>query len=121
MSKKSKENAENLKAECSESLLNSLKGFQELWGEAEYKYYALPISYQRGRGRKPGKHFTPVTGWSRHEITREEYEANVAEGDRDAVEAFMGRLKRNYTSYRRRVEGPGWREKLKAMLEEEVI
>jgi hypothetical protein len=50
-------------------------------------------------------------------VTREEYEAGIAESKRCQFEAFMGRYPRSYILYERKIARPGWREELTKMLE----
>ena len=87
----------------------------KLYGETEYQYYAIPISYSRGQ------HERPITSLERYEITKEKYEENEAIGKWVRHKAFMGTLKDSYISYEKRVSKAGWREKLIGLLEEKKI
>lgn len=78
-------------------------------GEPEYRYHKRYMRWSKER-RKPGNHWSPIGDGP--EVTREEYEANLAQSKRDAGEAFMGRLPRDYWEYYRRMSKDGWRERL---------
>ena len=77
-----------------------------VYGEAEYEYYAIPVYWRRDG------HTRPITGLGEFKITCEEYEKNKSKGKKDATDAFMGKLKRTYTSYERRIVKDGWRQQL---------
>lgn len=81
------------------------------FGEAEFTYSKSQVSWvsSRKRGEK-GSHFRTVTGGS--PISKEEYDANIAEAKRIGLEAFMGRYQRSYWDYDKKLARPGWREKL---------
>lgn len=83
---------------------------KEIFGETEFKYYAIPVTWRNGRKRGGGSHFTPVTGIEKYEVTEMEFNQNREQSKRDSLDAFMGRLKSSYTKYEKRISKPGWRE-----------
>lgn len=85
------------------------------FGEPEYVYRKVRHGWSPGRGRKSGQHFTLIK--KSPEITRAEYEENVEQGERDSVEAFMGRLHKEYFTYRRELKADGWPQQLASMIE----
>ena len=82
---------------------------REEFGEATYKYYAIPVSWKSGRH---GGHTRPITGLERYEITKEEWEHNKEESKKQRVAVFVGEHKRSYTDYEKRRVADGWKEKL---------
>lgn len=99
--------------ELNELLLDVVKKAREEFGEAMYKYYAIPVSWRPGRN---GGHSRPITGLERYEITKEEWEQNKEESRRKRVAAFIGEHKRFYTDYEQRRIADGWKEKLIALI-----
>ena len=92
------------------------------WGDTQFKYYAIPVSWSRSGGRRSRyQHMHPVTGLDRYVISEQEWLDNVEKGKRDRMEAFMGRLRGSYTDYQRRVDVPGWREKVIELLKEREL
>ncbi|WP_315833955.1 hypothetical protein [Bradyrhizobium prioriisuperbiae] len=59
-----------------------------LYGEPEYQYFKKHSAWVK-EPRKKGSHFTIIG--KGEPISREEFEANIAEGERIRGEAFMGR------------------------------
>lgn len=92
---------------------------REHFGEAEFKYYAIPCTWRwEGRGKK-GTHYTPITGLERYETTKDVYDKNKAESKRISMDAFLGRMKgRNYTEHKRRIEKDGYLQVLIKKLKE---
>mgnify|MGYP001609525821 FL=1 len=78
-------------------------------GEPAFRYYKKYVVWSKFR-RKPGYHVTPIGDGD--EVTREEYEANIAESKRQRGEAFMGRLPHSYWEYGQKMIRDGWREAL---------
>lgn len=86
------------------------------FGETEYRYFKKTASFSHADGpRKPGRHWVSVSD-DGTEVTQEEYAANIEQSKRCQVDAFMGRLKRSYVVYDRKITKPGWREKLTEMI-----
>lgn len=85
------------------------------FGEAEFTYSKSHVSWvsSRKRGEK-GSHFRTITGGT--PISKEEYDANIAEAKRVGLEAFMGRYQRSYWDYDKKLSRSGWREKLVEMI-----
>lgn len=76
-------------------------------GEPEYRYFKKLVVWTKFR-REPGYHCTPIGDGT--EISKEEYEANIADSARFCTEAFMGRLPQSYWKYDRKMVKDGWRE-----------
>jgi len=95
--------------ELKELLSDVVKKAREEFGEATYKYYAIPVSWRPGRH---GGHTRPITGPERYETTQEEWEQNKEESRKQRVAAFVGEHKRPYTDYEKRRVADGWKEKL---------
>lgn len=76
-------------------------------GMPEYRYFRKHVAWVKER-RKPGYHVTPFRDGE--EVSREEYEANIAESEKSRSAAFMGRLPTAYWSYNRKMVKEGWRE-----------
>ncbi len=96
-----------------ELLSGVVKKAREEFGEASYKYYAIPVSWRPG---KHGGHTRPITGIERFEITKEEWEQNKEESRKQRRAAFVGEHKRGYTDYEERRIVDGWKEKLTALI-----
>ena len=94
-----------------EAKSNIVEVARDRFGEGEYKYYAIPVSWRK-RGRRPGQHFTPITGLDKFEVSKDEWVKEYEESKANCTDAFMGRLKRSYTKYRCECVKDGWREKL---------
>jgi len=94
----------------SEELAAAIERVAELaraeYGEPEYKYYAVPQSWRKGQ------HWSSLFYEKDCEINEETWLANKDQSDKDAHAAFMGKLKRSYTKYRKNLVAPAWREKL---------
>ena len=91
---------------------------KEQHGEREYKYTRIAHrwSSSRKRGQK-GQYWTTIGGGET--VTREDYEANVAQGNVDSTAAFRGKLtKMIYYHYHREKVGDGWQDALIAIVEE---
>lgn len=85
------------------------------FGEAKFAYSKSHVSWVAGRKRgEKGSHFRTVSGGT--PISKEEYDANIAEAKRIGLEAFMGRYQRSYWDYDKKLSRPGWRERLIEMI-----
>jgi hypothetical protein len=84
------------------------------FGETEWLYFKKDVRWSQ-RGRRSGSHFIAIGDGT--PVTREEYEAGVAEGKRCQFEAFMGRYPRSYVLYEKKIAKSGWREELIKILE----
>lgn len=76
------------------------------YGDPEYKYYAIPHRWRNGR------HSSPLLYEDDCEIDEATWLANKDQSKRDLSDAFMGKLNRSYTEYRKNLVFPAWREKL---------
>ncbi len=79
---------------------------RQLYGEPSYTYHAKDVRYS-SRSRE---HMSVIGNGP--EISQADYEANVAKGKADHMDAFMGRMKRSYVRYEKHQVAPAWREKL---------
>ena len=98
--------------ELSQEMLDALDVFRREWGDTEYEYYAIPVSYRSGKRGQSGTHYRPATDLERFICTKEKYEQEREHSKSIATKAFMGNYKASYTDYQRRVKVAGWREKL---------
>jgi hypothetical protein len=86
------------------------------FGETEYRYYKLAHVWHGTR--RNGSYFSSATNKGTP-ITKEQYDANVAQGKKDSVDAFMERRKGlTYYTYEREVSKNGWYEELSNLLKE---
>lgn len=92
-----------------EPLSKIIAQYREQYGEPEYRYFKIHVSWSKPR-RQRGRHFMPIGPGTT--VTKEEYEANIAESNRLVGEAFMGRCTWNYWRYDREMVKDGWREVL---------
>lgn len=94
------------------------------FGEAVYEYRKIEHHWssdrtRSGRAKSSGSYYTTISGPGNSVITKEEYEANVAQGEQDNADAFMLRKRGGYYyTYRRKVLVDGWREHLTKILSE---
>ncbi|NEV75536.1 hypothetical protein DYI24_00375 [Rhodopseudomonas sp. BR0C11] len=91
------------------SLEDVAREYFEKFGEAEYRYDKRHVTWTKFR-REPGYHCSPTGPGT--EVSKEEYDANIAQSDRCRSEAFMGRFQQSYWLYGRTMSKPGWRERL---------
>ncbi|MCE5324941.1 MAG: hypothetical protein LLG01_00855 [Planctomycetaceae bacterium] len=86
-----------------------IEAFKVAYGEPEYKYGKLFISYNPINKRQRA-HFTPCR--DPEPVTREEYEQNITKSNQDDHAAFIGELKAPYWRYVRTISKPGWKQEL---------
>lgn len=92
------------------SLLDGvIEHYRSMHGDPEYHHFKRLIIWTKER-RKPGYHVSPIGDGQ--PVSKEEYEANIAESNFNRGEAFMSRLPRNYWEYHRKLTKDGWRERL---------
>lgn len=99
--------------ELSSALSRLIAVARSEFGETQWRYEKKLISWIRFR-RRPGSHSTPIGDGE--PVTKEEYDANIAESKRRDLEAFMGRYPQSYTRYDKKISTPGWRERLIEMI-----
>lgn len=92
-----------------DSLNDIVADYHERFGNPEYRYSKKQIAWSPRRGR-PGEHIIPISGGP--EITREEYDANIAEYERVRRLAFLGKYPHSYWRYEKTMVKEGWREHL---------
>jgi hypothetical protein len=96
----------------SQEMLDALSAFQREWGDVEYEYYAIPVTYRPKSRGQAGGHSRPTMYIERYTCSQDEYEKGKEQSKRLATQAFLGEYKGSYTDFQRRVKKPGWREKL---------
>lgn len=84
--------------------------YRGLYGEPEYRYFKKRVSWQSARRGQEGQHFIPIGDGD--EVSKEEYEANVAEYERIRRLAFLSKYPQSYWKYDRKMVKDGWRERL---------
>jgi hypothetical protein len=88
----------------SDLLDQTIDDYRRRHGDPEYRYFK-----KRGVFSRREHIFAIGEG---EEVTKEEYDANIAESERLGKEAFWGRLKQSYWKYYRNKSKDGWREAL---------
>lgn len=105
--------------ELSQEMLDALDVFRREWGNTEYEYYAIPVTYRMGKRGKCGDHWRPITGTEKYICSRDEYEQGKEQSRQIALQVFRGEYRKSYTDFQRRVKVAGWREKLIDYLKDE--
>jgi hypothetical protein len=91
------------------ALEQTIAEYRSTYGEPEYRYFKREMIWAKVR-RKPGYHIGPIGNGI--EVTKAEYDANVAASKHARGEAFMGRFPQRYWDYHCKLSKDGWREKL---------
>lgn len=91
------------------SLRATIELYRAAHGEPEYKYFKKYARWEKFR-REPGRHVSAIGDGQ--EVSRDEYEANIAESKFRYGEAFMSRYPQSYWQYDRKMVKGGWRERL---------
>lgn len=89
------------------------------FGETEHAYFRVPVVFSCGRRRGDEKHFISGT---KIPCTKEEFDANVKEGDRLNEERFRvgsSKFRRDYSLWHKQIMKPGWKEQLIKMIMDE--
>jgi hypothetical protein len=80
------------------------------FGETEWRYEKKRISWIRsGRNSREYYHSTPCGPGE--EVSKAEYEANIAASNERVILAFQGKWRSSYERYERTIAKPGWRER----------
>src|SRR6185369_14250864 len=79
------------------------------FGETQWRYEKKRISWIRsGRNSREYYHSTPCGHGE--EVSKEEYDANIAASNERVIMAFKGKWRASYDRYDRVMAAPGWRE-----------
>lgn len=91
------------------SLEQAVAWYMAEYGEPGYRYSKKRVLWSKSR-RQQGYHSIP--SGDGEEVSKEEYEENIAASNKFVTEAFMCRLQISYWRYDKKLSKDGWREVL---------
>lgn len=109
-------------AEFDQALARLILLAKAKFGDGVYEYLKVEHNWSsdttsKGRTKRTGRYHTTISGPGNSICTKEEYDANVAQGEQDNTDAFMCRKRGGYYyTYRRKVITDGWFEHLVKIL-----
>lgn len=97
-------------------LIEIAEQYRAEFGEPQYLYFKKRIPWASpGRGRRFGEHIIPIGDGE--EISKEEYDANIAEYEHVRRQAFLGKHPQSYWRFDQKLVKDGWHERLLADVE----